>query len=105
FDRKHVLNLMGLKRWDLGSHDVALSAYYFFRSGERWGLRPNTTLRHPVSNQSITTTTYREPRDAQKMEDIFNLNLAADWTFPIKGSVRGSLGAEVANVTDEQEIV
>ena len=105
FDRQHVLNLLGLKRWELGAHDVSLGAYYFFRSGERWGLRPNTTVAHPVSGQRISTTTYREPRDAQQLEDIFNVNLSVDWTFPIAGQVRGRFGAEAANLTDEQEIV
>jgi outer membrane receptor protein involved in Fe transport len=105
FDREHVFNLVGLKRFDFGKHDLSLGAYHFFRSGLRWGLRPNTTLIHPVSRQTITTTTYTQSRDAEQLEDTFNLNLTADWTFPIAGKVRGKLGAEVANVTDEQEAI
>ncbi len=105
FDRENVFNLVGLKRFDFGEHDLSLGAYYFFRSGLRWGLRPNTTLLHPVSGQLINTTTYSQGRDSEQLEDTFNLNLNADWTFPIAGGVRGKLGAEVANVTDEQEAI
>jgi hypothetical protein len=105
FDREHVFNLVGLKRFDFGNHDLSLGAYYFFRSGLRWGLRPNTTLIHPVSRQTIPTTTYTQSRDAEQLEDTFNVNLSADWTFPIAGTVRGKLGAEVANLTNEQEVI
>jgi hypothetical protein len=105
FDREHVLNLAGLKRWEIGGHDVGFGANYFFRSGARWGLLSNTTIVHPVSFQAISTTTYLEPRDTQQLEHSFSLNLTADWSFPIAGSVRGEIGAEVANVTDEQEVV
>ena len=37
FDREHVLNLAGFKRWEVGRHDLGIGAYYFFRSGQRWG--------------------------------------------------------------------
>jgi hypothetical protein len=105
FDREHVFNLVGLKRFDFGKHDLSVGAYYFFRSGLRWGLRPNTTLTHPLSAQTITTTTYAQSRDAEQLEDTFNVNLGADWTFPIAKSVRGKVGAEVANLTNEQEVI
>ena len=108
FDREHVFNLVGLKRFDLGkegNQDITVGAYYFFRSGQRWGLRPNTTLSFPGSAETITTTTYVEPRDANQLEDTFNLNLNVDWSFPIGGSVRGKVGAEAANVTNEQEVI
>jgi hypothetical protein len=105
FDREHVFNLVGLKRFDFGNHDLSLGAYYFFRSGLRWGLRPNTTLTFPGSTQTITTTRYDQPRDSEQLEDTFNINLNLDWSFPIAGTVRGKVGGEVANITNEQELV
>jgi hypothetical protein len=105
FDREHVLNLAGLKRWEIGRHDVGFGAYYFFRSGQPWGLLGFTTIVHPVSLQTIDSSTYLEPPDARRLEDTSSLNLTADWSFPIAGSVRGKIGAEIANVTDEQEAV
>ena len=33
------------------------------------------------------------------------LNLSGHWEFPIAGQFSGRLGAEVVNVTDEQELV
>jgi outer membrane receptor protein involved in Fe transport len=106
FDRQHNVNLVGLKQFVFGSHNVGLGAYFGYRSGERWGLRPNTTVRSPVSAAiTIPTSTYQTPRDANKMEDTYNLNLTGTWTFKIKGAVQGRLGAEVANVTNEQEII
>jgi hypothetical protein len=62
-------------------------------------------VRQPVSGQVITTTTYRQPRDAEQMEDTYTLNLAGNWTFPIRGVVRGRLGVEAANATNQQEII
>ena len=105
WDREQLLNLVGLKRWEIGNHDIGVGAYYFYRAGARWGLRPNTTVRHPVSGQIINTSTYTEPRDQNQLEDTFSVNLTAEWSFPIHGSVRAKIGGEVSNLTDEQEVV
>jgi outer membrane receptor protein involved in Fe transport len=105
FDRKHNFNLVGLKQFELGTHHLGVGAYFGYRSGERWGNRPSTTIQHPVSRQPIATSTYRTPRDANQMEDTFNLNLTGTWTFPIRGAVQGRVGVEAANVTNEQEII
>jgi hypothetical protein len=104
-DREHVLNLTGLYNWDLGSHTVGLGGFFWFRSGQPWGLLPNVTLRHPTSNQVIRTTAFSEPRDAHVLPDTINLNLTASWTFPLWKKLEGSLRAEMANVTDEQDAI
>jgi hypothetical protein len=104
-DRTHILNLVGLRMFPVGRHDFTVSGYFGYRSGERWGLRPNTVLSRPGTTQTINTTTYREPRDAQQLEDTYTLNLAGYWLFPIMGAVEGRLGAEVVNVTNEQEVI
>ena len=73
-----------------GSRTIGLGGYFGYRSGERWGLRSRTTLRSPVSGQTISTTTYLEPRDAEQLEDTMTLNLSGHWQFPIKGLVSGT---------------
>ncbi len=103
--RDHNLNIVGVKRIPIGSHNISLGGYFGFRGGEYWGLRRNTFVQHPVSRQRIRTSSYSEPRDAQQMEDTFNLNLTAQWNFPIRGPVQGRIGLEAANVTDEQELI
>jgi hypothetical protein len=105
WDREHVLNVAGLKRWTPGRHDAGMGAYYFFRSGQRWGTIASTTIVHPISGETIDSTTYLEPNDAHQMADTFGLSLVADWSFPIANRVRGKVGVEVANATDEQEAV
>lgn len=104
-DRTHNLNIVGLKVFPIGKHSVGLGGYLGFRSGERWGLRPSTTIRHPVSGQTITSTTYTQPRDANQLEDTQTLNLTGHWQFPIKGAFEGRLGVEAVNITDEQEVI
>ncbi|HUE96187.1 MAG TPA: hypothetical protein VMN39_05985, partial [Longimicrobiaceae bacterium] len=104
-DRTHNLNIVGLKQFSAGAHVFALGGYFLFRSGEPWGLRESTVVAHPVSGQTITTTSYREPRDAQQLEDTFSLNLTGSWNFPIGGRLQGRVAIEVANLTDEQELI
>jgi hypothetical protein len=104
-DREHLLNVSGLRNWELGRHTVALGGYFSYRSGQPWGLLPNVTLQHPVSRQVIRTTVYSEPRDAHVLPDTLNLNLTGSWTFPLGARVEGSVRAEIANVTDEQEAI
>ena len=69
-EREHNLNLVGLKVFSLGSHDLGLGGYFGFRSGEPWGLRATTSLRHPVSGQlktrrstsrTVTPTRWKTP--------------------------------------------
>ena len=104
--REHILNIVGLKVFPIGEHSIGLGGYFGFRSGERWGLRAPASVRSPVSGgQTIQTTTYVEQRGAQQLEDTMTLNLSGHWEFPIAGQFSGRLGAEVVNVTDEQELV
>ena len=104
-DRTHNLNLAAVKTFDIGRRHVALGAYFGFRSGERWGLLRNINVEHPVSGVRIRTTTYLEPRDANQLKDTWNLNLSASWELPITEKIRGRLGVEAVNVTDEQELI
>jgi hypothetical protein len=113
-DRKHALNVAGVKRWMLGEHELSLGGLLWFRSGERWGRRPNLTLAAACPSPAncvvvpgligtLTTTRYIQPRDANALEDLMSLNLTGGWSFPIAGPMDGSLKLEVTNVTDEQE--
>jgi outer membrane receptor protein involved in Fe transport len=103
-DRKHIANLSGAKSFELGrEHQLSFGGWLTYRTGKPWGLRPNVTLRAPVGSAVIMTTRYAQPRDANQLEDTYALNLTGAWEFPITGRLSGSLRAEVANVTDEQE--
>jgi hypothetical protein len=103
-DRKHIANLSGAKSFDLTERQqLTFGAWFTYRTGKPWGLRPNAVLRAPVGTATITTSRYAQPRDANELEDVYALNLTGAWKFPIAGQVAGSLRAEVANVTDEQE--
>jgi hypothetical protein len=108
-DRTHILNLVGLKVFPVSEkNDIGLGGYFGFRSGERYGLRPNIVAVRPgapANAPAINTTAYRQDRDAEQMEDTFTLNLTGYWQFPIHGIVRGRLGGEVVNVTNEQEVI
>ena len=94
-----------MKRWRFGSHDLMTSASAHLADGEPWGLQPATQVRHPVSGQTITTTTLRDRRGTNRLDDFFTLNLNATYQFPIRGGVQGIIGGEVANVTNEQALI
>ena len=102
YQRDHMVNLVGMKRWVFGKHDLITSASVHLAAGEPWGLQARTRVVHPVSGQTINTTTFREQRGTQQLEDLSNLNLGATYQFPIRGGVQGIIGGEVANVTNEQ---
>ncbi len=104
-DRTHNLNVVALRNVVLGRHNISLGVYYGFRSGERWGLRRPTRLRHPVSGATINTSAYREPRDTNQLEDTHTLNLTGMWDFPLGGGINGRFGVELVNITNEQEII
>jgi hypothetical protein len=99
------LNVVGMKRFDFGEHGVVLSGFLYFATGAYYGLQREISVAHPVTGLQIDTVSFEEPRDAHQLEDNMNLNLAATWSFPIRGRVEGLLGLEAANVTDEQEVV
>ena len=105
YQRDHIVNVVGMKRWRFGSHDLMTSASAHLSDGEPWGLQPATQVRHPVSGQTITTTTLRDQRGTNRLDDFFTLNLNATYQFPIRGGVQGIIGGEVANVTNEQALI
>jgi hypothetical protein len=105
-DREHILNVAGAKNWEVGRHTFTLGGLAWYRSGERWGNRPQFTVNTtvvPNIQGTIQTTRYIEPRDLRSLPDTMMLNLNGGWTFPLWKSLEGTLRAEVANVTDEQE--
>ncbi|MCY3928243.1 MAG: carboxypeptidase regulatory-like domain-containing protein [Acidobacteria bacterium] len=104
-DRTHNLNVIALRSFVLGSHTISLGGYYGFRSGERWGLRRPTRLVHPVTGARINTSSYREPRDTNQLEDTHTVNLTGIWDFPLGGRINGRVGVELVNITNEQEII
>ena len=105
YQRDHVVNVIGMKRWPFGKHDVMTSASLRAAAGEPWALHPSTQVAHPVSGQTINTSTFSEQRGTQQLEDYFALNLNATYQFPIRGGVQGIIGGEVANVTNEQVLI
>lgn len=105
YQRDYLVNVIGMKVWRFGRHDLMTSLSAHLADGEPWGLQPATQVRHPVSGQTITTTTLRETRGTNKLDDFFTLNLNATYQFPIRGGVQGIIGGEVANVTNEQALV
>jgi TonB dependent receptor/Carboxypeptidase regulatory-like domain len=112
-DRTHIANLSAAKSFDLTERQrFTLGGWFTYRTGKPWGLRPTVfcaaspprcTPTAPTGVATIATTRYAQPRDANELEDTYALNLTAAWEFPIAGRVEGSLRAEAANVTDEQE--
>jgi hypothetical protein len=103
--RRHVLNILGLRDFPIGTHSIVLGGYFGFRSGERWGKRTATQVRHPTSGNLISTTRYEQPIDAEQLEDTYTLNLNGQWRFPIRGQFEGRVGIEAVNVTNEQEVI
>ena len=103
--KDYLVNLVGMKRWVFGKHDVMTSAFFHYASGEKWGLAPRGYVYHPVSGARITTTDRTEARDANSLPDYFTLSFNATYQFPIGDRVQGIIGAEASNVTDEMDQV
>ncbi len=49
--RDAIVNVVGLKRLTFGKHDLVLGGYFGWSSGEPWGLRPTTTVVHPLGSR------------------------------------------------------
>ncbi len=105
WQRDYIVNVIGMKRWVFGKHDVMTSAAVHAAAGEQWGLQPSTQVAHPESGQTINTFTFREQRGTNQLEDFWTLNLNATYQFPISGGVQGIIGGEAANVTNEQSLI
>ena len=102
-DREHLANVVGMKRFIFGKHDLVLGGFVHYAAGRPWGSHVSTQVRHPVSNQAITTSTYREPSDANRLPDTWTIDLSTMYSVAMAGDVRVKLGFEVANLTDNQE--
>ena len=105
YQRDHIVNVVGMKRWVFGKHDVMTSAAVHAAAGEPWALLPSGRVVHPVSGQRINTLIFSEQRGTQQHPDYWFLNLNATYQFPIRGGVQGIIGGEVANATNEQVLV
>ena len=105
YQRDHIVNVVGMKRWVFGKHDVMTSAAVHAAAGEPWALLPSGQVAHPVSGQRINTLIFSEQRGTQQHPDYWFLNLNATYQFPIRGGVQGIIGGEVANATNEQVLV
>ena len=105
WQRDYIANVIGMKRWVFGKHDVMTSAAVHAAAGEQWGLQPSTQVAHPESGQTINTFTFSEQRGTNQLEDFWTLNLNATYQFPITGGVQGIIGGEAANVTNEQVLI
>ncbi len=99
------LNLIAMKRFQFGKQALTLGGFFAASTGRYFGPSSPTDIAHPVTGLDVQTTTFTAPRDGQQLEEIFTLDISAMWSFPIKGPVEGQLGFEVANVTDEQEVL
>lgn len=105
-NRRIILNVVGIKRWQIGKHSVNAGGYLNYREGQFWGREANVFMLHPVSLESLRVRSRLEPSDTNQLPDptILNLNalnLNASWVFPIKGAFEGQLGVEVWNATNE----
>ena len=99
------LNIVAMKRLELGEHAVTLGGFFAASTGRYFGPTTSTTVAHPVTGLEIDTVTFTAPRDGQQLDDIYTLDLSAMWSFPIRGRMEGTLGFEAANVTDEQNVL
>ena len=94
-----------MKRFIFGKHDLVLGGFVHYAAGRPWGTHVSTQVRHPVSNQAINTSTFREPSDANRLPDTWTIDLSTMYSVAMAGDVRVKLGFEVANLTDNQEPV
>ncbi|MCY3932691.1 MAG: hypothetical protein OXH70_13355 [Acidobacteria bacterium] len=99
------MNIVGMKRLDFGKHALTLGGFLATTTGRYFGPSEATTVAHPVTGVEIDTVTFTAPVDSRQLDDIFTLDLSAMWSFPMPGEWEGQVGFEVANVTDEQEVL
>lgn len=104
-DRPHNLNLTAVRRWRIGRQELSLSGLLSFRSGRPWTPIRSVALVDPDSRLSIHSWTYAKPRGSRRLPDTLQLNVAANWSPPLGDRLSARLGIEIANLTDEQELV
>jgi len=102
-DREHLANVLGMKRFVFGRHDLVLGGFLHYAAGRPWGRHVSTQVRHPVSGQTITTSTFREPSDANRLPDSWTFDLSVMYSVAMASNVRAKIGFDLANLTDNQE--
>ncbi len=95
--------MIGMKRFVFGRHDLVLGGFLHYAAGRPWGSHVSTQVRHPVSGQTITTSTYREPSDANRLPDTWTVDLSLMYSIAMAGNVRAKIGFDLANAADSQE--
>jgi hypothetical protein len=107
-DRPHIFKVRGAYRWDVTERQaIDVGAFYYIHSGYPWNRVEEQTIPDALDprNTNQTVTVYLEPQGSRRTPTQQQLNLNAGWSFPLGGKVEGELGAEVINVTDEQELI
>ena len=99
------LNIVAVRIFELGNHRLSLGGFFSGSSGRYFGPTLATTVAHPTTGVEIDTVTRLAPRDGMQLDDIYTLNGSVVWFFPIRGSIKGQLGFEAANLTDEQGVL
>lgn len=102
-DREHLANVIGMKRFVFGRNDLVLGGFLRYASGAPWASHVSTQVRHPVSNQPITTSTFREPAGSHRLPDTLTVDLSLMYSVAMAGNVRAKIGFDLANATDSQE--
>ena len=104
WDREQLLNLVGLKRWEIGNHDIGVGAYYFYRAGARWGLRPTRRSGTRVGRDHQHPHLYRAARQESARGHLLG-QPHRRVVVPDPRQRQAKIGGEVSNLTDEQEVV
>lgn len=102
-DREHLANVIGMKRFVFGRHDLVLGGFLHYASGAPWASHVSTQVRHPVSGQPITTSTFREPAGTHRLPDTLTVDLSLMYSVAMAGNVRAKIGFDLANAADSQE--
>lgn len=102
-DREHLANVIGMKRFVFGRHDLVLGGFLHYASGAPWASHVSTQVRHPVSGQTITTSTFREPAGSHRLPETWTVDLSLMYSIAMAGNVRAKIGFDLANATDNQE--
>jgi len=101
-DRPNVIKLRGMYLWQLGrGHSLNLGGYFSYQDGTPWAL----TALVPVLDGAASLTVFQEPRGSNSTPTQKELNLNAEWQFPLYKGLHGGLRVEVVNATNEQVLI
>ena len=107
-DRPHMFKLRGAYRYDITERQsLNAGAFFYIHSGYPWNRVEEQTIPDALDprNTNQTVTVFLEPQGTRRTPTQMQLNLNLAWTFPVVGKLTGELGAEVINLTDEQELI